>query len=83
MRLLSDELHERYRSVFRGRDPKGGNPVDVEELYRANTITREQHRRLMDERAIEESRRKAAYMRRMRDDRMAEEWEASHAVPRG
>ena len=80
---LAKQLNARYRDVFRGRDPKGGNPVDLNDLYRANTINREQHRILMDEQAIAESRKKADYHRRMREDRMAEEWEATHAVPRG
>ena len=59
------------------------NPLPLERLYAANSLTRDEWDAWRDEEAWREKARardEAARRRRLREDRMAAEWEASHAA---
>lgn len=74
------------REAFARHAAGGGEgPLDLAEIYAANTATREEIRQKLDEDALTERRRRldasrsaAAEHRRLREDAWAREWGAAH-----
>lgn len=77
------ELPDTLADTLRHYDPKGGRPVPVAALYRANTCTAAQFEALKAYSELVSARNWAQAMDRQRADSMAGQWAADHSARRG
>lgn len=77
------ELPKTLADTLGHYDPKGGRPVPVAALYRANTCTAAQFEALKAYSELVSARNWAQTMDRQRADSMARQWASDHGARKG
>mgnify|MGYP004648540091 CR=1 FL=1 len=77
------ELPKTLADTLGHYDPKGGRPVPVAALYRANTCTAVQFEALKAYSELVSARNWAQVMDRQRADSMARQWASDHGARKG